>query len=499
MYYDYFGLKQPPFRITPDTNLFFPGGERGAVLDALIFAINNGEGIIKVVGEVGSGKTMLCRMLQKELPASVEIVYLANPSLSPENILQAIAFELKLPVETDSSKLMVMHKIQEYLINKHAQNQQVVVFVEEAQGMPLATLEEIRLLSNLETNQNKLLQIILFGQPELDQNIGQRNIRQLKERITYSFQLNPFRIGDIKEYINSRLRFCGYRADDLFSDAAFRAIARYSSGLVRRINILADKAMLAAYAGNTNRITLKHVRQAARDSEFLTQRWRYWLPSSILVIALSGALAYWHFHDTPGAGVLAETTPRNSAAGADPAPVTGTIADPAGNVARGPRVTTSGVEPEPVTGGIPGVTADTAPVTVPSVAGVGNDPALQRVEPPADPVTGAISGKGASGETASGEDGVGTAPEVADVAGTSTQSEADKKDLDGRLMGLNTVFRLQDMGDSRLSEQEQIQLRRQLKKLPPEEMVSQGSTVAGGECKLCWSIIYRPLVRTGNL
>ena len=320
MYYDYFGLKQPPFRITPDTNLFFPGGERGAVLEALIFAVGNGEGIIKVVGEVGSGKTMLCRMLQKELPASVEIVYLANPSLSPENILQAIAFELKLAVTAATSKLEAMRQIQDYLIERHAQNQQVVVFVEEAQGMPLATLEEIRLLSNLETNQNKLLQIILFGQPELDLKIARPEIRQLKERITYSFLLNPFKTDDIREYVNSRLRSCGYRAGELFSDSAFRAISRYSNGLVRRVNILADKAMLAAYAGNTNSISAKHVRQAARDSEFISGRWRYWLPTSVMVILLFGAaLGYLRMRDGPGVSALMRDAPRQAAVVTAPA------------------------------------------------------------------------------------------------------------------------------------------------------------------------------------
>jgi MSHA biogenesis protein MshM len=146
MYYDFFGFNQPPFRITPDTNLFYPGGNRGAVLDALVYSILNGEGIVKVVGEVGSGKTMLCRMLEKELPDNVEVVYLVNPSISPENTLHAIAFELKLNVKPNTSRFEVMNALQEYLLKRHSENRQVVVFVEEAQSMPIATLEEIRLL-----------------------------------------------------------------------------------------------------------------------------------------------------------------------------------------------------------------------------------------------------------------------------------------------------------------------------------------------------------------
>jgi type II secretory pathway predicted ATPase ExeA len=292
MYSDYYGLNQPPFKITPDTRLFFPGGNRGAVLDALVYAITSGEGIVKVVGEVGSGKTMLCRMLEQELPANVEIVYLAIPSLAPENIQHAIAFELKLPVTSDDSRLKVMNILQDYLLQRHAENSQVVVFVEEAQGMPIATLEEIRLLSNLETKQNKLLQIVLFGQPELDQMIAKKEIRQLKERITYSFQLQPFKQDDIKDYLNARLRSCGYRAGELFNSSAVKTIEHFSRGLLRRINILADKAMLAAYAGNTNKVTAKHVRLAARDSEFITD----WSPFNITVplfALLLIAIVFW--------------------------------------------------------------------------------------------------------------------------------------------------------------------------------------------------------------
>jgi type II secretory pathway predicted ATPase ExeA len=297
MYYDYFGLKQPPFKITPDTSLFFPGGDRGAILDALIYAIVSGEGIVKLVGEVGSGKTTLCRMLEKELPASVEIVYLANPSLSPDNILHAIAFELHLKVSSNDSRLEVMNALQNYLLERHAENKQIVVFVEEAQSMPIATLEEIRLLSNLETAQNKLLQIVIFGQPELDIMISKPEIRQLKERITYSFYLSPFKSNEVKDYINSRLRSCGYRSVELFNEKAIRTISKYSNGLLRRINILADKALLASYADNQNTVTAKHVKLAAGETEFVdkqqfpTFRWGLISASVIAVVALIVMLA----------------------------------------------------------------------------------------------------------------------------------------------------------------------------------------------------------------
>ncbi|HSR63253.1 MAG TPA: AAA family ATPase, partial [Gammaproteobacteria bacterium] len=293
MYYDYFGLEQPPFRITPDTSLFFPGGNRGAILEALVYAILNGEGIVKVVGEVGSGKTMLCRMLEVELPDNVEIVYLANPSLSPDNILHAIAYELELDVDANDERLKVMNRLQQYLLERHAENHQVVVFVEEAQSMPIATLEEIRLLSNLETGKHKLLQIVLFGQPELDQMIADREIRQLKERITYSFNLNPLKTNEVKDYLNSRLRACGYRAGEVFTPAAIRRIRQYSNGLLRRINILADKSLLSAYATNNNRVTIRHVKTAARDSEFISNAFPYRYAVIAVCLLVSVLLLFW--------------------------------------------------------------------------------------------------------------------------------------------------------------------------------------------------------------
>ena len=268
MYYAFFGLNQPPFKITPDTEAFFEGGNRGAILEALIYAISHGEGIIKVTGEVGSGKTMLCRVLQTRLPENVENVYLANPSVSPEEILHAIAFELQLPLARDATRLEVMHALNAYLLERHTQKRQVVVFVEESQGMPLGTLEEIRLLSNLETQQHKLLQIVLFGQPELDDNLRQTQIRQLRERITHSFNLAPLDEADVRAYLAFRLQAAGYHGPDLFSPRVIAYMTRASGGLTRRINLIADKALLAAFAESTHNVSLAHVKAAVRDSEF---------------------------------------------------------------------------------------------------------------------------------------------------------------------------------------------------------------------------------------
>jgi type II secretory pathway predicted ATPase ExeA/septal ring-binding cell division protein DamX len=308
MYYSFFGLKQPPFKITPDTDFFFEGGNRGAVLEALIYAITHGEGIVKVTGEVGSGKTMLCRVLQARLPKSVETVYLANPSVSPEEIMHAIAFELQLPIARDAGRLVVMHALNEYLVARHAEGRQVVIFVEESQSMALATLEEMRLLSNLETKQYKLLQIVLFGQPELDENLAKPQIRQLRERITHSFSLGPLKPEEVRAYIAFRLRAAGYHGPDLFPPAVIRYMAQATAGLTRRINIVADKALLAAFAENTHNITSKHVRAAVHDSEFSNRvsartKRRGWLaPAAAFLlgaIAVAGLYrAYTHLTNT---------------------------------------------------------------------------------------------------------------------------------------------------------------------------------------------------------
>ncbi|MGQ0656742.1 MAG: ExeA family protein [Chromatiales bacterium] len=324
MYFKYFGLDQPPFKITPDTRLFFPGANRGAVLEALVYAIVNGEGIVKVVGEVGSGKTMLCRMLQMELPKHVDIVYIANPTLSPEHILHAIAFELRLPVKQDDDRLLIMQALQDYLLAKYAENRRVVLFIEEAQSMPMATLEEVRLLSNLETGQDKLLQMVLFGQPELDQTLANHEIRQLKERITYSFMLTPLKGWEIRDYLHCRLRASGFHAGELFSGRAIRAIERYSQGLVRRINILADKSLLAAYAEQAVTVTPRHVEMAARDSEFIPQRllgsWAGVAAAAVLLLAVAAGVFWLYASPQWQGGPFPAMGPDNDSAADTPAP-----------------------------------------------------------------------------------------------------------------------------------------------------------------------------------
>jgi MSHA biogenesis protein MshM len=270
MYRSHFGLHESPFGITPNPAFFYAGNTRGEILQALLYVVTHGEGIIKVTGEVGSGKTMLCRMLDSQLPPHIEVIYLVNPSLSPLEALFAIASELGLqPAGKRGDE--VLRELHADLIAKHSAGKQVVLLVEEAQAMPLATLEEIRLLTNLETARNKLLQIVLFGQPELDEHLDLASMRQLKERITHSFEVPAMAPDLVPEFIDFRLRAAGYAGPPLFSHKAALRIASASRGIVRRINILADKALLAAYAADAQRVEVAHVKNAIQDSQFRTK------------------------------------------------------------------------------------------------------------------------------------------------------------------------------------------------------------------------------------
>ena len=292
MYLDHFGLREPPFRITPHTDFFFPGARRGATLEALLYAIVHEEGIVKVSGEVGSGKTMLCRVLMERLPASVDTLYIANPTLSPAALLHTIAEELGCPPETRFDARI--RPIQDALIARHAAGRRVVALVDEAHAMPKASLEQIRLLSNLETGKHKLLQIVLVGQPELDELLGQTDMRQLRDRITHHFRLDPMKPRETAEYLGFRMRAAGYRGPDVFSRPAVARIARASGGLTRRINILADKSLLAAYADGQHRVGRREVDAAIRDAAYATPRdWRPWVAVAAIGGVLAAAAWWW--------------------------------------------------------------------------------------------------------------------------------------------------------------------------------------------------------------
>lgn len=312
MYLDHFKLDRRPFVNSPDTDRFYEGSQRGSILNALIYSVMSGEGIVKVVGEIGSGKTMICRMLGTRLPNAVDLVYIPHPNLTPEQILQAIAFDLKIPLSNYRERFQVIHALHQALLKKHAENRRVVLLVEEAQNMALETLEEIRLLSNLETKQDKLLQIVLFGQPELDALLESREVRQLKDRITNSYWLPPFSTEGTREYLAFRMQAAGYRGLEAFTPGAVKRIARdsASAGLVRRLNTLAHKSLMAAYINRSLSVEPRHVQAALKDespyaSPPLTINWSppQWLTWRVLgggggLLALAATAAWLTF--SPG-------------------------------------------------------------------------------------------------------------------------------------------------------------------------------------------------------
>ena len=267
LYLEHFGLDEPPFRITPHTDFFFDGADRGATLEALIYAVLHDEGIVKVSGEVGSGKTMLCRVLMERLPEHVDTIYLATASLGRDEILQAIAEDLKLDLRGERTAA-ALRRLQEHLIELYGAGRRVVILIDEAHVIPDESLEQVRLLSNLESNRHKLLQIVLFGQPELDAILAKNSLRQLRDRITHGFRMRPLATVEVGKYLSFRMRAAGYRGPDVFTQRAVARLARAASGLTRRINILADKSLLSAFTENTHAVSERHVQAAIRDSEF---------------------------------------------------------------------------------------------------------------------------------------------------------------------------------------------------------------------------------------
>ena len=298
LYLEHFGLAEPPFRITPHTDFFFDGADRGATLEALIYAILHDEGIVKLSGEVGSGKTMLCRVLMERLPPHVETIYLATPSLARDEILHAIADDLELRL-THERTTVALRELQEHLIRLYGAGRRVVVLIDEAHVMPEETLEQVRLLSNLESNRHKLMQLVLFGQPELDATLAKPSLRQLRDRITHAFRMRPLSAPEVAKYVSFRMRAAGYRGPDVFAPGALARVARASGGLTRRINILADKSLLAAFTQNVHAVTERHVRAAIADSEFARLR-KPWRPAVYAGVALAagvliGAAVHWAF------------------------------------------------------------------------------------------------------------------------------------------------------------------------------------------------------------
>jgi MSHA biogenesis protein MshM len=265
MYEQYYGLSEKPFSLTPDTEFFYQSFTHQEALNVLLVAIKSGDGFIKVTGEVGTGKTLLCRKLLDALDTQYNTVYIPNPYMSCNALLDAVVTEMGISDKLDNENYLAC--INQYLLDSARQSKTTVIILDEAQSLPEESLEAIRLLSNLETEKNKLVQIILFGQPELDNKLAQSNIRQLQQRIMHAYELKPLNQSSINAYLQHRIRSAGYTGPELFDTAAQNLLFKISHGVPRVINVLCNKAMMLSYASGEFHVNKKHIEAAALDSK----------------------------------------------------------------------------------------------------------------------------------------------------------------------------------------------------------------------------------------
>lgn len=290
MYLKHFGLRELPFQLTPDPAFFFKGESHHEALNVLLVALRSGEGFVKIVGEVGTGKTLLCRKMLDALESKAVTAYIPNPLLTPSHLYRTLAEELGVKVPTRAASYSVLKALQQALLAYAENNRKVVLLIDEAQVMPDQTLEALRLVSNLETEKAKLVQIVLFGQPELDEKLGQPHLRQLRQRIGFSYQLPPLDRGAVAGYVTCRLKAAGSRDRELFSRRALAMIFRSSQGIPRLVNLLCHKSMMVAYGRGASEVTPSFVRIAARDTQGVRLGWldRIWSFGPPLLVMASG-------------------------------------------------------------------------------------------------------------------------------------------------------------------------------------------------------------------
>ncbi len=295
MYNAHFGLRELPFGITPDTSFFFACTSAQEALNTLLVAVKSGEGFIKITGEVGTGKTLLCRKFMATLDDSFVTAYIPNPFLEPRTLMLALADELEIPLEKDVDQHQILKSINHRLMLLARDGKRAVLCLDEAQAIPMESLEALRLLTNLETEKRKLLQIVMFGQPELNRTLQQQSIRQLAQRITFHYHLGPLSKDDLEFYIAHRLSIAGYAGGRLFSRDAVSALKTASGGVPRLVNILAHKALMLTYGEGKRQVRARHVQAAARDTIAARRfTWR-WLWLGTLVLAAAGASTGWTY------------------------------------------------------------------------------------------------------------------------------------------------------------------------------------------------------------
>jgi len=316
MYLRHFGLREPPFSLTPDTSFFFACSNYQEGLNTLLVAARNGEGFIKITGEVGNGKTLLCRKFLATLNQGQQATtligtqdeasagrtgtrfvtaYLPNPYLEPRSLLLALADEFRIQLDPNVDQHILLKELTRALLNFAREGKRVLVCLDEAQAMPLESLEVLRLLTNLETEKRKLLQVVLFGQPELDERLRHNSIRQLRQRISFQYELKGLGRDELERYLRHRVTVAGYAGDTLFNRAAVGKMHRVTGGTPRLVNIVAHKALMLAFAEGRQQVGSKHVAEAAADTPEVRRDWLPWalLGTVILLAASALVLGYW--------------------------------------------------------------------------------------------------------------------------------------------------------------------------------------------------------------
>jgi MSHA biogenesis protein MshM len=279
MYQVHFGLRELPFGITPDTSYAFSGTSHQEALNTLLVAAGSGEGFTKITGEVGTGKTMLCRRFMAALDDTYVCAYLPNPLLEPKGLMLALARELRLRARARSDLQALVQQLGRSLLRHAEEGKRVLVCIDEAQALPLDTMEALRLLTNLETDKRKLLQVFLFGQPELDEMLAQVSLRQLRQRITFEYRLQGLNKPELLLYLAHRLRVAGYSGRPLFTRGAIDRLYSASGGVPRLVNVLAHKALLLVYGEGGHEVQTRHVKAAVNDTSAAKRpRLSWWRP-----------------------------------------------------------------------------------------------------------------------------------------------------------------------------------------------------------------------------
>lgn len=266
MYLEFYGLTRPPFDLTPNPGFLFQSAKHREALNHLLFGVRERKGFVQLTGEVGAGKTTLCRALLEQLDGRFSTALILNPVFNMEELMKAVASEFGLNIQ-DRDRLETMLVLNEFLLKQAAQRRETVLIIDEAQDLSDELLEQIRLLSNVETDDRKLLQIVLLGQPELRDRLNHPRLRQLRQRITVRYHLAPLTLFETGHYVQHRLEMAGAKGAPYFTRPAIRRVFSYSRGIPRLINAVCDKALLAGFVAQSDRINRRMVSRALRELE----------------------------------------------------------------------------------------------------------------------------------------------------------------------------------------------------------------------------------------